>query len=94
MHSHLLRCSRASSCFSLGGPAKVKTGKSFLFTEGSLKVENKERLFDFIYIYVTNGWKGRTSSVPISARHLKGDKVQGLRSGLYFNTPLLHFFSD
>ena len=27
---------------------KVKTCKSFLFTEGSLKVENEEHLFDFV----------------------------------------------
>ena len=27
------------------GPTKVKVSKSFLFTEGSIKVENKEHLF-------------------------------------------------
>ena len=40
-----MRCSAAkgsSSGISLGGPTKVKPGKSFLFTEGSLTVENKE----------------------------------------------------
>ena len=31
-----------------GGPTKVKTRKSFLFTEGSIKVENKENLIDFV----------------------------------------------
>ena len=44
----LLRCSTArgaSSELSLGSPTKVKALKSFLFTEGSLKVENKEHLF-------------------------------------------------
>ena len=30
------------------GPTKVKDHKSFKFTEGSLKVENKEHLVDFI----------------------------------------------
>ena len=33
---------------SLVGPTKVKAPKSFLFTEGSLKVENKEHFFDFV----------------------------------------------
>ena len=33
---------------SLVGTNKVKARKSFLFTEGSLKVENKEHLFDFV----------------------------------------------
>ena len=37
------------------GSTKVKAGKSFLFTEGSLKVENKEHLFDFVVtIYFTS----------------------------------------
>ena len=42
--SQLSRCSKArgsSSGFSLGGSTKVKACKSFLFTQGSLKVENK-----------------------------------------------------
>ena len=33
---------------SLVGLTKVKARKSFLFTEGYLKVENKEHLFDFV----------------------------------------------
>ena len=33
---------------SLGGPTKVKARKYFLFTKSSLKVENKEQLFDFV----------------------------------------------
>ena len=33
---------------SLVGPTKVKACKSFLFTAGSFKVENKEHLFDFV----------------------------------------------
>ena len=37
-----------SSGLSLGGPTKVKAHKSYQFAEGSLKVENKEHLFDFI----------------------------------------------
>ena len=47
MNSWLSRCSTArgsSSGLSLGGPTKVKASKSFLFTEGSLKVEDKESL--------------------------------------------------
>ena len=47
MNSWLSRCSTArgsSSGLSLGGPTKVKASKSFLFTEGSLKVENNERM--------------------------------------------------
>ena len=35
------------SVVGLQGPTKVKAPKSFLFTEGSLKVENKEHFFDF-----------------------------------------------
>ena len=45
IHSWLLRCSTARGSGSglfLGGPTKVKTRWSFLFTEGSLKVENQE----------------------------------------------------
>ena len=40
-----------SSCgsgLSLGVPTKVKAHKSFLFTEYSLKVKNKEHLIDFV----------------------------------------------
>ena len=43
-NSRLSRCSTAwgsSFGLSLGGPTKVKVCKSFLFTEGSLKVQNK-----------------------------------------------------
>ena len=36
------------SGLSLVGPTKVKARKSFLFTKGSLKVENKEHLMDFV----------------------------------------------
>ena len=46
-----MRCSAARSSISglsYGGPAKFKAPKSFLNTEGSLKVENKEHLFDFV----------------------------------------------
>ena len=32
---------------SLGGPTNVKARKSFIFAEGSIKVENKEHLIDF-----------------------------------------------
>ena len=45
------RCGTArgsNSWLSLGGLHKGKAGKSFLFTEGSLRVENKEHLFDNI----------------------------------------------
>ena len=51
MHSWLSRCSTArGSCsgLSLEGSTKVNAGKSFLFTEDSLKVENKEYLVDFV----------------------------------------------
>ena len=49
INSRSLRCITArgsSSGLSLGGPTNVKAHKSFLFTECSLKVENKEHLFD------------------------------------------------
>ena len=36
------------SGLSLGGPTNFKACKSFLFTEGSFKVENKEHLIDFL----------------------------------------------
>ena len=51
MNGWLLRCStarRSSNGLFLVGPTKVKACKSFLFNEGSLKVENKEHLFDFV----------------------------------------------
>ena len=35
---------------SRGGPTKVKAGKSFLFTEGSLKAENKEHFILFLLL--------------------------------------------
>ena len=47
IYGHLSRCSTArgsSSGFSLVGPTKVKARKSFLFTEGFLKVENNKSL--------------------------------------------------
>ena len=50
-YSGLSRCSTARGDISgicLGGPTKVKACKYFLFTEPSLKVENKEHLFDFL----------------------------------------------
>ena len=39
---------QSSSGLSMEGPTKVKARKSYLFTERSLKVENKEHLIDFI----------------------------------------------
>ena len=51
IQSWLLRCSTARGSISglfLGGPTKFKACKSFIFTEGSLKVENKEHLFVFV----------------------------------------------
>ena len=47
IHSWLLRCSTTrgpSTGLSLVGPTKVKARKSFLFTEGLLKVENNKSL--------------------------------------------------
>ena len=47
VYSRLPRCSTArgsDSGLSLGSPTKVKTRKSFLFTENSLKVENKNKI--------------------------------------------------
>ena len=38
----------SGSGLSLGGHTKVGASKSFLFTEGSLKVENKEHLINFV----------------------------------------------
>ena len=35
---------------SLVGPTKIKAPKSFLFTVGLVKIENKEHLFDFIIV--------------------------------------------
>ena len=51
MHSQLSRPSTArgsSTRLSLVGPTKVEACESFLFTEGSPEVENKEHLFDFV----------------------------------------------
>ena len=51
-YSQLSRCSTArgsSPRLSLVGPTKVKPWKSFLFTEGSAKVENKGNLADFVF---------------------------------------------
>ena len=36
---------------SLGSPTKVEARKSYLFTEGSLKVENNEHLFEFVVYF-------------------------------------------
>ena len=50
INSRLLKCCTArgpSSELSLG-PNKVKARKSFLFTEGFLKVENKEHLVELM----------------------------------------------
>ena len=50
INSWLSRCSTArgsDSGLSLGGPTKIKAHKSFLFAEGSLKVEIKN-MFDFV----------------------------------------------
>ena len=47
IYGPLSRCSTARVSFSglsLGGPTKVDACKSFLFTEGYLKVENIEHL--------------------------------------------------
>ena len=49
--SRLSKCSTArgsSTELSLVGPTKAKACKSFLFTECSLKVENKEHLINFV----------------------------------------------
>ena len=49
-NSLLSRCSTARgsiSWLSLGGPTKVKNCKTFLFTECSLKVENKKHFISF-----------------------------------------------
>ena len=51
INSWLSRCSSArgsGSWLYLGNPTKVKANKFFLFTESSLKVENKEHLVDFV----------------------------------------------
>ena len=51
IHGRLWRCSTArgsGSVLSLGGPTMVKAQKSFLFTKGLLKVENKEHLVDVL----------------------------------------------
>ncbi len=51
IYSWLSRCSTArgsSTRLSLVGTTKVKACKSFLFTEGSPEVENKEQLFDIV----------------------------------------------
>ena len=54
IHSRLRRCSTArvsSTELFLVGPTKVKAPKSFLFTEGSIKVENNEHLIDFVFTF-------------------------------------------
>ena len=46
MYSQLsVQIGGSGSRLSLGGPTKVEAHKSFLFTEGLLKVENKLNLF-------------------------------------------------
>ena len=58
INSQLLRCSTArgsNTRLFLVGLTKVKACKSFLFTEGSLKVENEEHLFDLVVtLYLPN----------------------------------------
>ena len=51
IYSQLSRCNTARgsiSRLSLKGPTMIKACKYFLFTEGSLKTENKEQLVDFV----------------------------------------------
>ena len=51
MYSRLSRCSKvrwSSTGLLCVIPAKVKGYKSFMFTDGPLKVENKEHLFDLV----------------------------------------------
>ena len=58
IYSLLSGCSTArgsSAGLSLVGPTKVNSCKSFLFTQGSLKIENKEHLVDFVVtLYFTS----------------------------------------
>ena len=58
IYSLLSRYSTArgsSTGLSQEGPSKVKACKSFLFTKGSLEVENKEHLVDFVVtLYFTS----------------------------------------
>ena len=54
IHSRLSRCNTARgycSGLSLGSPTKVEARKSYLLTEGSLKVENNEHLFEFVVYF-------------------------------------------
>ena len=45
----------SSTGLSLVGPTKAKARKSVLLTEGFLKVENKEQLFDYVVaLYFTS----------------------------------------
>ena len=56
IYNWLSRCSTArgsSTVLSLVSLTLVKACKSFLFTEGTLKVENKEHLFDFVVTLYT-----------------------------------------
>ena len=62
----LLRCSTArgsGSWLSLGGPTWANARKYFLCIEGSLKVENKEHLIDFVVThYFISLWSNALSS--------------------------------
>ena len=58
IYSQLSRCSTAresSTGLSLVGLTNVEARKSFLFTEGSLEVKNKEHLLDFVVNYEKYG---------------------------------------
>ena len=81
IYIRLLRCSTArGSCsgLSLIGPTKVKARKSFLFAEGSLKVENKEHLVDFVVtLYFTSLCSNALCSSKVSQLNLSVLVVTG-----------------
>ena len=69
MYSRLLRCGTARGSgfrLSLGGPTKVKARKSFLFTEGLHKVENKKHLVDFVVTHYYSLYSNALRSSKVS----------------------------
>ena len=81
MYGWLSRCSTArgsSSGLSQGGPTKVKARKSFLFTEFSIKVENKEHFFDFVVtLFIGKRYNFPSTQARVSIKGSKYKKKKG-----------------
>ena len=81
IHSQLLKCSTArgsSSGLSLIGPTMVEAQKSFLFTEGSLKVESKH--YSFLWtVWFEQGLKETLHLFPGCVQESSDDCIQHLK---------------